>query len=150
MDLANPPGLPSSENRSAEKKDQEGSTMEGKQGLEMDSRKLDSSWVSVAQDKKNLRKFDVEVIKKEGKHTVEIQDEVLSGSTPLWEDFIVGNFLDLAPHIAKVHIVVNKIWSYRETSSKVDVFDVDATTMRFRVLNPKAQEKIPKNGACEI
>lgn len=26
-------------------------------------------------------------------------------STPLWDDFVVGNNLDLAPHMAKVHMV---------------------------------------------
>lgn len=69
---------------------------------------------------------------------VEIPDEVLTGSTPLWEDFVIGKFLDLAPHVAKVHMVVNKRWSYGDTTSKVDVYEVNATTMRFKVSNPKA------------
>lgn len=59
---------------------------------------------------------------------------------------MVGKFLDLAPHVAKVHMVVNKIWRYGDPSMKVDIYEVNATTMRFRVSNPKAREKILKWG----
>ena len=67
------------------------------------------SWVSVAQDKKSLKKHEVEILKKDGMNTVEIIDEIIANSTPLWEDFVVGKFLDLAPHIVKVHKILNKI-----------------------------------------
>lgn len=40
---------------------------------------------------------------------VEIPDEILDNSTPLWDDFVVGKVLDLVPHVAKVHMVLNKI-----------------------------------------
>ena len=83
---------------------------------------------------------------KEGKHTVEIPDDVISDSTPLWEDFVVGKFLDLAPHVAKVHMVLNKIWKYGDESTKVEVYEVNATTMRFRVSSSKAREKILRRG----
>lgn len=69
---------------------------------------------------------------------------------PLWEDFVVGKFLDVAPHIAKVHMVLNKIWSYGDPSTKVEVYVVNATTMRFKVSNPKAKEKILKRGMWNI
>lgn len=104
----------------------------------------------MAQDKKCFRKHDVEVLTKGGKHRVEILGEILKDSTPLWEDFVVGKFLDLAPHIAKVHMVVNKIWRYCDSIAKVDVFDVNATTMRLKVTNPKAREKILQRGMWNI
>lgn len=104
------------------------------------------SWVVVAEDKKSLKKYEVEVSTQDGKHKVMIPDEVLVDSTPLWDDFVIGRFLYLAPHMAKVHMVVNKIWKYGELDSKVDVYDEDATTMRFRILNLKAREKILKRG----
>ena len=108
------------------------------------------SYVSAAQDKKVLRKYDVAVLEKDGSHSVTIPDDVLTSSTPLWEDFIVGKFLDISPHIEKIHMVLNKIWKYREVAAKVKVFEVNATTMRFRVSNPKAREKILKRGMWNI
>ena len=85
-------------------------------------KKGEKSWVAMARDKKCLKKHDVEVLTKDGKHRVEIPGEILKDSTPLWGDFVVGKFLDLAPHVAKVHIVVNKIWRYGDTAAKVDAF----------------------------
>ena len=83
--------------------------------VEVDKKVLGSkSWVSAVKDKRVLQKYDIDVSVKDGKHTVEVPDEVISDSTSLWEDFIVGKFLDLAPHVAKVHMVLNKIWSYGE------------------------------------
>lgn len=58
----------------------------------------------MAHDKKTLKMYEVEVSNKDGMHTVEIPDEILANSTPLWENFVVETFLDLAPHVAKVHI----------------------------------------------
>ncbi|XP_056867232.1 uncharacterized protein LOC108835438 [Raphanus sativus] len=81
---------------------------------------------------------------------VEIPDEVLENPTPLWEDFIVGKFLDLAPHVAKVHMVLNKIWKYGDSAMKVDVYEENPTTMRFKVSNQKAREKILRRGMWNI
>ncbi|XP_048636569.1 uncharacterized protein LOC125609299 [Brassica napus] len=97
-----------------------------------------------------LQKYDIDVSMKDGKHTVEVPDEVISDSTSLWEDFIVEKFLDLVPHVAKVHMVLNKIWSYSELDSKVEVYEVNATTMRFRVSNPKARAKVLRRGMWNI
>lgn len=150
MDLANPPGLlVPSEGDSGNLELGEGNTIEGKQDL-ASSKKANQTWVEKAQERKSLRKYEVEVSTKEGKHRVEIPDGVISDSTPLWDDFIVGKFLDLAPHVAKVHMVVNKIWQYGNPSTKVDIYDVNATTMRFRVSSSKAREKILKRGMWNI
>lgn len=81
----------------------------GRKEGEVDLKKLDQSWVEAVQDKKKLRKYEIEVSNKEGIHMVEIPDGIIENATPLWEDFVVGKFLDLAPHIAKVHMVLNKI-----------------------------------------
>lgn len=104
------------------------------------------SWVKVAQEKKVLRKYDVEILNKDGVHMVEIPDEVLENPTPLWEDFVVGKFLDLAPHVAKVHMVLNRIWKYGDPSTRVEVYEVNPTTMRFKVSSLKAREKILRRG----
>ena len=119
--------------------------------VEVDKKVLGpKSWVSAVKDKKVLQKYDIDVSMKDGKHTVEVPDEVISDSTSLWEDFIVGKFLDLAPHVAKVHMVLNKIWSYGELDLKVEVYEVNATTMPFRVSNPKARAKVLRRGMWNI
>ncbi|KAL0713574.1 hypothetical protein Bca4012_020552 [Brassica carinata] len=81
---------------------------------------------------------------------VEILDEVITDPTPLWEDFVVGNFLDTAPHVAKVHMVLNKIWRYGDLSAKVEVYEVNATTMRFKISDQKAREKVLRRGMWNI
>ncbi|KAF8116952.1 hypothetical protein N665_0013s0011 [Sinapis alba] len=100
--------------------------------------------------KKSLKNYVVDLSTKDGVHSVVIPDEVLDSATPLWEDFLVGNFLDMAPHIAKVHVILNKIWNYGDSSSKVDVYEVNNTTMRFRVKNPKSRESILRRGMWNI
>lgn len=107
-------------------------------------------WVSVAHDKRSLKEYEVEVTMIDGKNKVVIPDNLLSDATPLWEDFIVGKFLDISPHIAKVHMVVNKIWSYGDSTSRVELFDVNATTMRFKIKSQKIREKVLKRGMWNI
>lgn len=114
------------------------------------TKKLDQCWVSIAQDRKSLKKYDVEIVTKEGKQTVVIPDEVISDSTPLWEDFVVGKFLDLAPHVAKVHMVLNKIWRYGDLEAKIEVYEVNETTMRFKIFDQKAREKVLRRGMWNI
>ena len=150
MDSAAPPGSPVSPTRDkmvTEVRD-EGSTV-GKSDLPTIP-KLGLSWVSAAQDKKVLKKFNVEITNRDGLHSVVIPKEALANQTPLWEDFVVGKFLDISPHIAKVHMVLNRIWKYGEVAAKVEVYEVNATTMRFRVPNPKAREKILRKGMWSI
>lgn len=53
----------------------------------------------MAQEKKVLRKYSVDITNQEGPLSVEIPDEVVVNASPLWEDFLIGKFLDMAPHI---------------------------------------------------
>lgn len=115
-----------------------------------DLKKEEQSWVSVAQDKKRLKKYEVEITNKDGKQVVEIPDEVLTSPTQLWEDFVIGKFLDRAPHVAKVHTVLNRIWKYGDNEARVEVFEVNDMTMRFKVPNPKVREKILRRGMWNI
>lgn len=123
---------------------------EAKGVMVVDLKKGNPSWVSVAQDKRSLKKYEVEITSTNGKHKVVIPEDILSDSTPLWEDFVVGKFLDIAPHIARVHMVVNKIWSYGEAKAKIEVYDVNANTMRFKITSQKAREKVIKRGMWNI
>ncbi|XP_009139876.1 uncharacterized protein LOC103863864 [Brassica rapa] len=149
MDLALPPDLPDPPGEDSVKETLGVDAI--RTGLDRaEERKKEESWVKVAEDKRSLKKHNVEVLKKDGIQTVEIPDEIIENSTPLWGDFLVGKFLDLAPHIAKVHKVLNRIWKYGDDSTKVDVYDVNATTMRFRVSSSKAREKIIRRGMWNI
>lgn len=70
---------------------------------------LKSLWSSVVQNNFNFPKFDLNISTEEdGSQVIQIPDEIFSDALPLWEDFLVGKFLDEAPHVAKVHVIVNK------------------------------------------
>ncbi|XP_056857255.1 uncharacterized protein LOC108820185 [Raphanus sativus] len=99
---------------------------------------------------KVLKKYEVDISNQDGIHTVKIPDEIIKNSTPLWEDFVVGKFLDLAPHVAKVHMVLNNIWKYGDSTTKVEVYEVNPTTMRFKVSSQRAREKIFRCGMWNI
>lgn len=43
-------------------------------------------------------------------------------------------------------MVLNKIWRYGDPATKVEVYEVNATTMRFKVSSQKAREKILRRG----
>ncbi|CAH8383330.1 unnamed protein product [Eruca vesicaria subsp. sativa] len=157
MDLANLPGSSSQEigsevarSRVIGSEDIRVEDIEGKDTKQVKEAILSQSWVSKAHDNKILRKYEVEVSTKDGKNKVEIPDEVITDSTPLWDDFVVGKFLDISPHPAKVHVLLSKIWKYGEINSKVEVYVVNAATMRFRVSNPKAREKILNRGMWNV
>ncbi|XP_022566691.2 uncharacterized protein LOC111210528 [Brassica napus] len=107
-------------------------------GLTQNSQKsapLTRSWVKVAQqNQKELTKYDVQIKMEDGIGSVEIPDEVFKDPQPLWEDFLIGKFLDKAPHIGKVHAIVNKIWT-SDKSQMVEVYEINPTTMKFRILD---------------
>lgn len=152
MDLAPPPDLPDppgGDERDTKVQGVQSVVASDSDRVEVE-KKGDSNWAKVVEDKKKLKRYDVEISNKEGVNTVEIPDEILDNSTLLWDDFVVGKFLDLAPHVAKVHMVLNKIWRYGDSSTKVDVYEVNPTTMRFRVSNPRSKEKVLRRGMWNV
>lgn len=92
----------------------------------------------------------MEVKSEDGKYKVVIFEEIFVDFISLWEDFIVGKFLEIAFYIFKVYMVVNKIWSYGDSKSKVEVYDVNVIIMRFKVVNKKVREKILNRGMWNI
>lgn len=105
------------------------------------------SWVKmVKQDKKSLTKYDLKVSMQDGVGSVIVPDEVFEDSSPLWEDFLIGKFLDTAPHVAKVHSIVNKIWALGDKSQMIDVHVLNSTTMKFRIANPITRNRIMRRG----
>ena len=72
------------------------------------------SWVSVAQRKQVLKKFEFEMLESESKKSIEVPSAIIEKGNPLWEDFVVARFLETTSHVAKVHMIVNKIWAFGE------------------------------------
>ncbi|XP_024004922.1 uncharacterized protein LOC112082061 [Eutrema salsugineum] len=91
------------------------------------------SWASVAAPRSGLQKYVVEVEDINRVETIHVPDSVFENTPPLWEDCIVGKFVSKAPHVAMVHMTVNKIWTIGNKSIKVDVFVVDDTTIKFKI-----------------
>lgn len=79
-------------------------------------------WVrAVKGEHKGLTRYEVNVVMKDGVGSILVPDEV-KDAAPLWEEFIMGKFLDKAPHIAKVHAIVNKIWGLGDKKEMVEVY----------------------------
>ncbi|KAL0792916.1 hypothetical protein Bca101_064293 [Brassica carinata] len=89
------------------------------------------SWIRAVQGQKVLKKYDVEVTMKDGIGSVMVPEEITKDVAPLWDDFLIGKFLDNAPHIAKIHAIVNKIWTPNDKERKIEVFEVNPTMMKF-------------------
>ena len=105
--------------------------------------------MEVAQEKKVLKRYELDITKQEGQKVVEIPDEILNNANHLWEDYLIGKFLDTAPHIVCVHAIVNKIWQGGK-SQQIDVQEVDATTMKFKVSNSLMRARILRRGMWNI
>lgn len=111
---------------------------------------LNRSWVKVAQqNQKSLTKYEVQVTMEDGIGSVEIPDEVFKDPQPLWEDFLIGKFLDKAPHIGKVHAIVNKIWA-SDKSQMVEVYEINSTTMKFRILDSAMTGRVLRRGMWNL
>lgn len=81
------------------------------------------SYVSAVQKSQSLTKHLLHISEVDGNKTVLVPDDIFEDSAPLWEDLLIGNFLStFAPHVAKIHVIVNKIWTLGEKNVKIDVF----------------------------
>lgn len=108
------------------------------------------SWVSMVKNKQVLKKYEVSMDTSEDLPSVVIPSKVIEDSTPLWEDFLVGKFLSTAPLVTKVHVIVNKLWKQVDEAEMIDVYEVNPTTMRFRVRDPSSRERIIRRGLWNI
>lgn len=111
---------------------------------------MGNSWVSVAHEKKVLKKYELHLSEMEGEQIVEVPAEVIEESSPLWEDFLIGKFLEEAPHVAKVHVILNKIWKFGDSSHKIEVYEMSSKMMKFKVTNNSAKERILRRGMWSI
>ncbi|KAL0801073.1 hypothetical protein Bca101_056249 [Brassica carinata] len=108
------------------------------------------SWVGAVQGNRCLKKYDVEISMKDGVGSILVPEEITKDVEPLWEDFLIGKFLDDAPHIAKIHAIVNKIWALNDKKQMIDVFEVNPTSMKFRVPNQADRNRILRRGMWNL
>ncbi|KAF8113095.1 hypothetical protein N665_0057s0045 [Sinapis alba] len=109
------------------------------------------AWLAaVQQGQKGLKKYDVAVTLNDGVGSVEVPDEVFQDPSPLWEDFLIGKFLEKSPHIAKVHAIVNKIWALGDKSQMIEVFPINATTMKFCICKSVLQNRVLRRGMWNL
>lgn len=108
------------------------------------------SWVSVVQNKQTLSKHNLNVSITDGAPTVVIPDDVIEDAPPLWEDFLIGKFLTKAPHVAKVHVIVNKIWTLGDKSVRVDAYVVNDVTIKFRIRESSIRNRVLRRGMWNI
>lgn len=107
------------------------------------------SWAHVAQDQKSLKKYEVQITKEDGVDSVMVPDEVFEDPSPLWEDFLIGRFLEKAPHVGKVRAIVNKIWTV-DKSQFIEVYVLNKTSMKFRITNPEMRKRILRRGMWNL
>lgn len=79
---------------------------------------------------------------KDGEIIVELPQELLEDSKPLWSKFIAGYFIGDAPHIGKVHATVNRLWSSAEENSMIDAQFLSPKTVLFRIENDQMRQRV--------
>jgi len=108
------------------------------------------SWVNAARKHTfTQQKFVSEEV--DGQATVVVPKEVFLGAKPLWEDFLIGHFLNAkAPHVGKIHMIVNKIWRLGDKSNLIDVYAVNDSTIKFRIRNEAMRRRALNRGMWNI
>lgn len=85
-----------------------------------------------------------------GIEMIKVQDSVFENAHPLSEDCIMGKFVSNAPPVGTIHMTVNKIWTLRDKSVRVDVFVVDDTTIKFKILDASLRARVLRRGMWNI
>lgn len=62
----------------------------------------------------------------------------------------MGRFLSATLHIAKIHVIVNKIWLIEDKSVKIDVFVVSDKMVKFRIRDAEVRSRILRRGMWNI
>ena len=125
-------------------------TLEGSQSIPINSDLKMGEWINAVKGKNILKKYEMKIQMEDGVGSVSVPDEVFKDAAPLWEDFLIGRFLDKAPHIGKVHAIVNKIWAQSDKSQMIDVYVINSTTMKFKVSNPVTRNMIVRRAMWNI
>lgn len=114
------------------------------------SQNKQQSYAAVVNKRPSLKKHDFEVSLIDGVPTIEVPDAVIQDSVPLWEDFLIGRFPSNAPHVAKIHVIVNKIWTLGDKSVRIDVYENSSTSVRFRIRDASTRLRVLRRGMWNI
>ncbi|KAF8081441.1 hypothetical protein N665_0886s0001 [Sinapis alba] len=68
----------------------------------------------------------------------------------MWEDFLIGFFLEKDPHIAKIHAIVNKIWTAGDKTQTGEEYPINAAIMKFRICNSPVRGRILRRGMWNL
>lgn len=85
-----------------------------------------------------------EFVVRDGVAEVEIPVSLMEDAEPLWRCFIVGYFMNDAPHIGSIHATMNRIWASQGKKSRIDVQFIGKTTILFRIEDAAVRNKILK------
>ncbi|XP_010468649.1 PREDICTED: uncharacterized protein LOC104748750 [Camelina sativa] len=104
----------------------------------------------MVKDPVGMEKVDLEVEDVDGMPTVRFPDSVFEDAKPLWDDFLIGKFLDKSPSVGGIHALVNKIWTLGDPKIKIEVFVVDNYTVRFRIKDVRTRERVLRRGMWNL
>ncbi|KAG2312094.1 hypothetical protein Bca52824_023651 [Brassica carinata] len=77
--------------------------------------------------------------------------DLSSGSgAPLWEDCLLGKFLDKAPHVGAIHATVKRILSLGDKDIKVKVYVINDYTVKFWISDAKVRARVLRQGIWNI
>ncbi|KAF8079922.1 hypothetical protein N665_0991s0002 [Sinapis alba] len=107
------------------------------------------TWVQAVQSKQVLSQHAFQITEVNGSKMVVVPDKVLEDK-PLWDDLLVGRFLDSAPHVAKIHVIVNKIWPLGDKKSQIDAFAVNEKLVKFRIRDATTRSRVLRRGMWNI
>lgn len=75
---------------------------------------------------------------------------MIANSVPFWDDLLEGRFLAKAPHVARIHYIVNRIWPLGDKSIKIDVYEVNEVTVKFRIKDEATRKRVLRRGMWNI
>ena len=100
------------------------------------------SYSSALVEGSSMADINLEFVVEDGVAEVEIPGELFEGVDPLWRCFVVGYFMNDAPHIGPIHATVNRIWNSPGKRSKIDVQFIGKTTVLFRIEDAATRNRI--------
>lgn len=85
-----------------------------------------------------------EFVVKDGVAEVEIPESLMEEAEPLWRCFIVGYFMNDAPHVGSIHATVSRIRASPGKKGNIDVQFIGKTTVLFRIEDAETRSRILK------
>lgn len=62
----------------------------------------------------------------------------------------MGRFQSTAPHVANIHVIVNKIWPFGDKIVCIDVFKINDKMVKFRIRDSSTRSRVLRRGMWNI